>query len=85
MPTPPIELVPAIPMMVNDIVMKLMAKTAEERYQSAFGLRADLETCLQQYLEKGSISQFTLGERDICDRFVIPKNSTVGKQKWQPC
>jgi len=73
MPTPPIELVPAIPMMVNDIVMKLMAKTAEERYQSAFGLRADLENCLQQYLEKDSISQFTLGERDICDRFVIPE------------
>jgi serine/threonine protein kinase len=73
MPTPPIELVPSIPQMVNDIVMKLMAKTAEERYQSAFGLRADLETCLQQYLEKGSISQFILGERDICDRFVIPE------------
>jgi len=73
MPTPPIELVPSIPQMVNDIVMKLMAKTAEERYQSAFGLRADLETCLQQYLEKGSISQFIQGERDICDRFVIPE------------
>jgi PAS domain S-box-containing protein len=73
MPTPPIELIPAIPQMVNDIVIKLMAKTAEERYQSAFGLRVDLETCLQQLEENGSISQFTLGARDICDRFIIPE------------
>ena len=72
-PTGPIELAPTIPQMVNDIVMKLMAKTAEERYQSAFGLRLDLETCLQQYSEKGSISPFPLGERDMCDRFVIPE------------
>jgi serine/threonine protein kinase len=72
-PTPPIELVPAIPQVVNDIIMKLMAKTAEERYQSAFGLRVDLETCLHQYLEKGSISQFPLQERDISERFVIPE------------
>ena len=72
-PTPPIELVPSIPQIVNDIVMKLMAKTAEERYQSAFGLRADLETCLQQYSENGSIKPFLLGEKDICDRFVIPE------------
>lgn len=72
-PIPPIELEPAIPQTLNDIVMKLMAKTAEERYQSAFGLRSDLETCWQQYSENGSISQFPLGERDICDRFVIPE------------
>ena len=72
-PTPPIELVPSIPQMVNDIVMKLMAKTAEERYQSAFGLRTDLEKCLQQYSENGSIKPFFLGEKDICDRFVIPE------------
>jgi predicted ATPase/tRNA A-37 threonylcarbamoyl transferase component Bud32 len=70
-PTPPIELVPAIPQMVNDIVMKLMAKTAEDRYQSAFGLRNDWETCLQQWQEKSSISQFPLGKRDITERFII--------------
>src|SRR5919199_1045930 len=72
-PTPPTELNPAIPVMVNDIIMKLMAKTAEERYQSAFGLRIDLETFLQQYSEKGSITQFPLGRRDISERFVIPE------------
>lgn len=72
-PTGPIELVPTIPQMVSDIVMKLMAKTAQERYQSAFGLRVDLETCLQHFLENGCISSFPLGEKDICDRFIIPE------------
>jgi len=72
-PTPPRELVPAIPQVVSDIVMKLMAKTAEERYQSAFGLRYDLETCLQQWQEKNSITPFPLGSRDITERFIIPE------------
>ena len=72
-PTPPLELVPAIPQMINDIIMKLMKKTAEERYQSAFGVRVDLEICLHQYLEKGSISQFPLARRDISERFIIPE------------
>ncbi len=70
-PAPAIELNPAIPQMVNDIIMKLMAKTAEERYQSAFGLRYDLEICLQQWESAGSINHFTLGQRDISDRFFI--------------
>ena len=72
-PTPPSELVPAIPQVVSDMVIKLMAKTAEERYQSAFGLRYDLETCLQQWQEKNSIKQFPLGSRDITESFIIPE------------
>ncbi|MEG4630482.1 AAA family ATPase [Microcoleus sp. AR_TQ3_B6] len=72
-PTPPIYLVPAIGVMVNSIVMKLMEKTPESRYQSAVGLRYDLENCWQQWQENGNISQFALGNRDICDRFVIPE------------
>ena len=72
-PTPPSELLPAIPQVLSDIVIKLMAKTAEERYQSAFGLRYDLETCLQQRQEKNSITQFTPGSRDITERFIIPE------------
>ncbi|NJK69634.1 MAG: AAA family ATPase [Microcoleus sp. SU_5_3] len=73
MPTPIIELVPAIPAMVNDIIMKLMAKTPDLRYQSAFGLRYDLEKCCQQWQETGKIDPFALGNRDICDHFVIPE------------
>ncbi|MFB8789244.1 MAG: AAA family ATPase [Potamolinea sp.] len=72
-PTPLIELIPTIPQVVSDIVIKLMAKNAEERYQSAPGLRYDLENCWQQWQEKSSISQFPLGERDKSDRFVIPE------------
>ncbi|XZN98558.1 MAG: AAA family ATPase [Microcoleus sp.] len=72
-PAPPNELVPAIPRVVSDMVIKLMAKTAEERYQSAFGLRVDLEICLQQWQEKNSITQFPLGSRDITERFIIPE------------
>ena len=69
-----------IPQMVSDIVMKLMAKNAEERYQSALGLRYDLQKCWQQWQEKGQIEAFELGERDICDRFIIPEK-LYGREK----
>ncbi|MEG4076060.1 AAA family ATPase [Microcoleus sp. Pol14C2] len=62
-----------IPQVVSDIVMKLMAKNAEKRYQSAWGLKHDLEKCLQQCQETGNIETFELGTRDICDRFLIPE------------
>ncbi|MEH2237341.1 trifunctional serine/threonine-protein kinase/ATP-binding protein/sensor histidine kinase [Nostoc sp.] len=62
-----------IPQVLYDIVMKLMAKNAEDRYQSALGLKFDLEKCLSQLPEIGSIKSFKLGERDICDRFIIPE------------
>ncbi|MBD1814450.1 trifunctional serine/threonine-protein kinase/ATP-binding protein/sensor histidine kinase [Microcoleus vaginatus DQ-U2] len=62
-----------IPQVVSDIVMKLMAKNAEKRYQSALGLKYDLERCLQQCQETGKIETFELGTRDICDRFLIPE------------
>jgi len=62
-----------IPNVLSNIVLKLMAKNAEDRYQSAFGLKHDLEKCLSQWEETGTIDPFELGERDICDRFVIPE------------
>ncbi|MBN3893721.1 MAG: AAA family ATPase [Nostoc sp. JL31] len=62
-----------IPEVLCGIVMKLMAKNAEDRYQSALGLKFDLEKCLSQLQEIGSIKSFELGERDICDRFIIPE------------
>ncbi len=58
---------------LSDIVIKLMAKNAEDRYQSAFGLKHDLETCLKQLQETGSIKDFAIAQRDICDRFIIPE------------
>ncbi|MBE9128249.1 MULTISPECIES: ATP-binding sensor histidine kinase [unclassified Coleofasciculus] len=62
-----------IPQALSDIVMKLMAKTAEERYQSAWGIKADLEECLHQLQTKGEISDFPLGTQDISDKFQIPQ------------
>ncbi|NEQ67075.1 MAG: AAA family ATPase [Symploca sp. SIO2D2] len=61
------------PPVISKITLKLMAKNAEERYQSALGLRHDLERCLQQLDATGVIETFELGERDICDRFLIPE------------
>ena len=61
-----------IPQVLCDIVMKLMAKNAEDRYQSALGLKFDLENCLTQLQETGSIENFEIAQRDVCDRFIIP-------------
>ncbi|MEG4231275.1 AAA family ATPase [Microcoleus sp. Pol11C3] len=58
---------------ICDIVMKLLAKTAEDRYQSGYGLKADLEQCLNQLKQTGNISNFIPGERDKSGQFLIPQ------------
>jgi serine/threonine protein kinase len=63
-PTPPHEINPEIPLTVSEIVIKLMAKTAEDRYQSAWGIKADLKKCLAQS-RKGQIQAFSLGCQDV--------------------
>ncbi|HSF73661.1 MAG TPA: AAA family ATPase, partial [Microcoleus sp.] len=72
-PVPPHEIEPEIPIIVSQIVSKLMAKNAENRYQTALGLKHDLEMCLLQLQETDSIEEFDLGRRDITDRFLIPE------------
>ncbi|MGD1804365.1 protein kinase domain-containing protein, partial [Dapis sp. BLCC M126] len=72
MPTP-LDNTEEIPQVLSDIILKLMAKNAEDRYQSALGLKHDLEKCLQLFKDTGEISQFELGSRDLCDRFIIPE------------
>ncbi|AFZ26115.1 putative ATPase [Cylindrospermum stagnale PCC 7417] len=64
---------PDIPPILSEIISTLMAKNAEDRYQSALGLKHDLETCRCQWQETGIIDEFKLGVRDICDRFQIPE------------
>ncbi|MEY3867096.1 MAG: hypothetical protein RLZZ338_987 [Cyanobacteriota bacterium] len=71
-PIPPKEVKSdKIPPVISDIVMKLMAKTGEERYQSAWGLQADLEECFAQWETTGKIEAFPLATQDISDKFQI--------------
>ncbi|MCU0541228.1 MAG: trifunctional serine/threonine-protein kinase/ATP-binding protein/sensor histidine kinase [Oscillatoriaceae cyanobacterium Prado104] len=67
------EIKPEIPQVIGQIVAKLMAKNAEDRYQSALGLKYDLEICLHRLKETGKIEAFEIGTRDLCDRFIIPE------------
>ncbi|MEH1854344.1 MAG: AAA family ATPase [Nostoc sp.] len=66
------EINPQIPSILSKIVMKLMAKNVEDRYQSALGLKLDLENCLHHLQETGEIQSFEIGQGDVCDRFIIP-------------
>ncbi len=70
-PPAPAELDPKIPEPLSQLVMKLLAKTVEDRYQSAAGLKADLERCASAWAERRSVAAFPLGERDFPDRFLI--------------
>ncbi|GAX41461.1 serine/threonine protein kinase and signal transduction histidine kinase with GAF and PAS/PAC sensor [Tolypothrix sp. NIES-4075] len=70
-PISPHELNSKIPKPVSDIILKLMAKNAEDRYQSAWGIKADLEHCAQQLAEIGQINQIQLGLQDISQQFQI--------------
>ena len=72
-PLSPSTIHPAIPQTVSSIVMKLMAKNAEQRYQSAWGIKADLEECLKQLETNRHIATFPLGTQDISDKFQIPQ------------
>ncbi|MBF0274303.1 MAG: AAA family ATPase [Nitrospinae bacterium] len=69
----PSEIDGNIPSMVSAIIMKLLEKNAEDRYQNAYGLKADLEECIKQLRENGSIKPFTLGMFDISESFHIPQ------------
>ncbi len=72
-PLSPNEINPEVPLVLSAIVLKLMAKTAEERYQSAAGIKADLEQCLIQLKETGRIDNFAIAAQDISDKFQIPQ------------
>ncbi|WP_240420905.1 hypothetical protein [Paenibacillus periandrae] len=62
-----------IPTLVSQMIMKLIPKNMEERYQSAYGLSADLEACYQQWSETGSIASFVLDQTSQFGNFEIPQ------------
>lgn len=72
-PLPLNELNPLIPEIISKIVLKLMAKTVEERYQSPSGLKYDLEHCLQELNRSGKILPFPLATHDLSTHLQIPE------------
>ncbi|NEU77727.1 ATP-binding sensor histidine kinase [Nostoc sp. UIC 10630] len=70
-PVAPHEINPNVPLGISAIAMKLLSKTAEDRYQSAYGLKADLEQAAIQLQTKGSIDLFSLGQQDFSHQFQI--------------
>jgi PAS domain S-box-containing protein len=68
------ELSPSIPPLVAAIVSRLMEKMPENRYQSARGLRHDLERARREWITKGRIDPFPLGELDVSDQLKIPQH-----------
>lgn len=70
-PTPLHERAPRVPAAVSAIVMRLLAKTPEERYQSAFGLEADLRRCQEELRAGRPLGAFELGQRDAAEALQI--------------
>ena len=79
-PVPPHERVAGIPGSLSAIVMKLLAKTAEERYQTAAGVEADLRRCLAEWESHGRIDPFPLGKHDVPDRLLI-REELYGRER----
>src|SRR6202521_5229439 len=72
-PVPPEERTRKTPRALSLITMKLLAKTAEERYQTAAGVEADLRRCLAEWESHARIDPFPLGTADASDRLMIPE------------
>ena len=79
-PIPPHEKNEQIPLSLSKIIMKLLAKAPEDRYQSAYGLKVDLEFCLEQFKTQKRIPNFAIAQQDYCDRLQIPKK-LYGREK----
>ncbi len=72
-PTPPSDRVHGIPGTIEAIILKLLAKSPEDRFQTAAGLEADLRTCLTSWETHRRIDTFPIGARDVPDRLLIPE------------
>src|SRR3954462_15573116 len=73
-PRAPNERTSGIPYVLSSIVMKLLAKTAEGRYQTAGGVEADLRRCLTEWQRHGRIEPFPVAAHDISNQLLIPEH-----------
>ncbi len=71
-PKAPCAVDPRIPRQLSDIIVKLLEKAAEHRYQSAFGLASDLQRCRDEWARDGQISAFALAQHDLLHSLQIP-------------
>lgn len=72
-PDPPREVAPEVPAILSDIVMRLLSKMPEDRYQTAAGLKADLAECLAQIERAGTVEPFELARLDRPERLRPPQ------------
>ncbi|MEJ7733292.1 MAG: AAA family ATPase [Polyangiaceae bacterium] len=79
-PAPPRQVAPEVPEVVSSIVLRLLAKPAEDRYQHAAGLQADLEECLARLDSTGGVEPFELGKQDLGEELRIPQK-LYGREK----
>lgn len=72
LPRPLLEAAPSVPPALAAVIMKLLQKAPEERYQTARGVKLDLERCLSELGTKGEIEPFPLGQNDVWDKLRLP-------------
>jgi serine/threonine protein kinase len=85
-PMTPSERVETVPTPLSELVMKLLAKTAKERYQTAAGVQRDLQRCLDDWEVHGRIGDFPLGQHDMPDRLLIPSRAlSYSFSRSAPC
>jgi histidine kinase len=78
-PASPASVAPDLPELVSQIIMKLLAKNAEDRYQSAFGVHYDIEHCAAEWHAKNALPHFELGTNDFSGRF-YPHQKLYGRE-----
>lgn len=72
-PIPPYEINPTIPVALSTVIMKLLMKNAEDRYQTASGLKADLDLICKRLTKGESLDTTKVGELDNTSQFIVPE------------